>query len=718
MKRIQSSQPLPSLMNFIATLSLPWIFLTALETSCICQEPTGKIPALQLPDAKIMEVYQGNWIHTLAPCKVTPEEIPGARASQHVEPKRPWKVDVNGHYPGWYPGVDMKHQAAAYLACENNLPLVLRAWDLTKTTYLLADGSVRPMTMYDNPHNVVPETTIDVGIVYYPLRMTANIDFLLLGDMIFRFSQDRGWLRDNLPAMRKAAAYIETWIDNNGLLQSHSYDLDQVYRDIDGVAQASACLAFKRLADLEIVAGEPQRHQTAKAVAARLAKGAEDHFWDEDRGYYVEHLAYNNLASAKQLGKVMAVSSQQDEAHTAAKVIDDVIGIGIDAFGVGVGTAGAHEWAADNETEGAWIQVAFTEPVTIGGAFLYNRTDPNILPDERFAEGYLEFSDGSPRVEVKFNHFDVSRAAVSFEPRKVSWVKFTGTKMQGESGTNAGLSEFQLISAESPYQKFTHGMTDTNFALVAFDIASQDRSNRVWDYFKAHESSFYEVNGLHAPTWIAEKAETYTTAELNKRAPYKDCVAMARTWRYDAMMRHRKRDGDGLYKTITYANELYDRPSGGGAGWFAERYALGRFQPGDEAQATIAKYAEYPAVYNSTVVQQSLLGLEVDVWGTIQIDPCIPSDWYKKGFGQEGCGILKDVKLSYTYLEDRIQGWIEGPAKSHRIRLRLPPQFANSPIKVTEEDRLLSHERMGEEIIFELFTTPDQRIEFAIKSAD
>ena len=122
--------------------------------------------------------------------------------------------------------------------------------------------------------------------------------------------------------------------------------------------------------------------------------------------------------------------------------------------------------------------------------------------------------------------------------------------------------------------KITHGMTDTNFTVIAFDIANGLHAKRVWDYFKTHESSFYQVKGLFAPTWIAEKPETYTASELNKRAPYKDCVAMARTWRYDAMMRHRMRDGEGLYKTITYANALYSRPSGGGAGWFAERYAL------------------------------------------------------------------------------------------------------------------------------------------------
>ena len=708
----------PTQWTFLVTITLVLTLITLFVTANISAEIIPKLPVLHFPDPKIAEVYRGNWVNTLQPCEIPTDATRETRTSPHEEPQRPWKVDVNGHYPGWYPGVDMKHQAAAYLACEKNLPLVLQAWELTKSTYQMADGSVRPMTMYGNPHNVVPETTIDGGVVYYPLRMTASIDFLLLGDIIFRFSQDRGWLWENLPAMRRTAAFIEGWIDDAGLLQSDSYDLDQVYRDIDGVAQASACWSFKRLADLENVAGNAEQQQHTSAIAAQLAKGAEEHFWDEGHGYYMEHLTYNNVAAARRQGSIMAVSSQMDEAHAAAKSIDSIIGIGIDAFGAGTGAAGTNEWVTNKETKGAWVQVCFTEPVTISEAFLYNRTDPNVQPGERFSEGYLEFSDGLPRVEVKFNKFAISRAAATFTPRKVTWVKFTGTVMQGEGGTHAGLAEFQLISADTPYQKFTHGMTDTNFAMLAFDAANPLKAKRIWDYFKVHESNFYEVNGLNAPTWIAEKPETYSPAELNKRAPYKDCVAMARTWRYDAMMRHHKQDGEGLYKTITYANTLYDRPSGGGAGWFAERYALGLFQPGDEAQATISKYAEYPAVYNSTIVQQTLLGLDIDAWGTILIDPCVPLDWYKIGFGQEGCGVSKNINLGYTYQADRVTGWIEGPAKPCKIHLHLPPQFGDSPCTITSGDRLISHEQKDSFVTFELFATPDKHTEFVIKATN
>ena len=268
-----------------------------------------------------------------------------------------------------------------------------------------------------------------------------------------------------------------------------------------------------------------------------------------------------------------------------------------------------------------------------------------------------EFSDGSPRVEVKFNDLDVSRAFVSFPtPQSLLGSVPRGPPWQGEGQGNAGLAEFRILPAKEPYLKVTHGMTDTNFAMVAFGMAPPEKAESIWKHFQSNENAFYEVNGLFAPTWVSEKAETYGPEDLNKRAPYKDCVAIARIWRYDALMRRLMRDGEGILRTIGYANELHDRPSGGGVGYFAERYGLGRFQPGDEAQATIPKYAGYPAIYNSFIIQKALLGLDVDVWGTIHIDPCVPANWYEKGFGQEGCGLLADHDLGFTYGENRVEG--------------------------------------------------------------
>ena len=673
-------------------------------------------PILNLPDKKIEEVYRANWFNTLKPC--TENLKPSDLASPHSEANRPWKVDVNGHYPGWYPGVDVKHQAAVYLACGRDLDLVLRAWDLTTKYYMMSDGGIKPSTMHNNPQGIWPEATAENSVVYYPLRMVATIDYIILGDIIFRYSQDRQWLKSNLPKMRRARDFLAGWIDDEGLLLSHSYDLDQVYREIDGVAQASAYLAFRKLAALEALLENDEDARIARDLAKKLKQGINQHFWDSGRGYFTEHLAYNNVARQDRLGAIMAVSSERGPEYAATKAIDGIVGIGIDAFGVGIGEAGKHEWSAKNETTGAWIQIELQTPTKISSAILVNRTDQQLQNGERFAKGYLEFSDGSPKVEVEFNSLNVSRAVVSFSPRKVSWVKFVGTHMQGKEGQHAGLSEFRLLPTEEPYLKFNHGMTDTNFAMVAFDIANEEQAKSVWSYFRKHESSFYDVNGLKAPTWIAEKAETYAKTELNKRAPYKDCVAMARIWRYDALMRKRMKDNSGIHRTLGYANKLFDRPSGGGAGWFAERYGLGRFQPGDEAQATISKYAGYPAIYNAIIVQEGLLGMSVDVHGAIKISPSVPEDWYNIGFGQQGCGLLHQHRLGFTYNRNQFDGTLRGPQGMKTLSILLPPGINSKTCSLLVDGKKTKFRLIGSQVIFEIELPLGKDVHFSLRNVD
>lgn len=99
-----------------------------------------------------------------------------------------------------------------------------------------------------------------------------------------------------------------------------------------------------------------------------------------------------------------------------------------------------------------------------------------------------------------------------------------------------------------------------------------------------------------------------------------------------SLVRKRVANGSGVLNSQVgrhTTTSLQTCPSRGGAGLFAERYGLGRFQPGDEGQATIAAYAEYPAVYSAIVVQQALLGLEVETgqasWSSLAKAPGTPS---------------------------------------------------------------------------------------------
>ena len=246
-----------------------------------------------------------------------------------------------------------------------------------------------------------------------------------------------------------------------------------------------------------------------------MRDGANQWFWDEALGYYYEHLILNNVAQASRLGSIGGVSSEHDARYTAARVLDGVVGMGLDAFGAGGGAGGSSEWATLGEGVGAWIQVNLREPTRLRRVILYNRTDSKLKPCERFAAGRLEFSAGAPPVEVTFDDGAISRAVAEFPPRTVTWVKFIATRLQAEGPGHPGLAEFLVLPADEPYRKVTHGMTDANFAMVGYGVADDARAARVWRHFKDHER-VYLVNGVSAH--VGRASGQYGPEDLNHRA--------------------------------------------------------------------------------------------------------------------------------------------------------------------------------------------------------
>jgi hypothetical protein len=345
---------------------------------------------------------------------------------------------------------------------------------------------------------------------------------------------------------------------------------------------------------------------------------------------------------------------------------------------------------------------------------LYNRQDHDAKPCENFLTGRLDFSDGSS-APVQFNSGLGSRAVVAFPSRTVSWVKFTGMRMQGEGKGNAGLAEFEIHPTSEPYLKYTHGMSDVNFAMVGYGVADEEQARSVWNYFKMHEDAFYNYNGVSCPTWTTARPDLYTDKEKNTINPDKDITALARVWRHDVWMRKRMRDGDGIYKTIRYANDIYRRPSGGGTGFFGERYDLGRFTPGDDGQDSTPKYAEYPAEYNATVVGEVVMGVTTDVEGTIHIDPCVPPAWYAAGFGITNPGILKDRDIAVKYGSKKVTGWVRGKAGRQTLRVLLPPEVKT--VRILQDSKEVPHKETGGYSSFTLDLVKGKSCLFAVESA-
>jgi hypothetical protein len=655
-------RPKTGLMTRVAT----WL----LGTMALCGNLMA-LPVVTTPDPKISSVFVGNWKNTLKPCQI-----------QAGDPsKRPWMVDAANHYGGWYPAIDVKYHTRSYLFCEKNLPLVLTGWQFTIRHCRLPNGGIKITELPGNSGTVYSYRSVDGTTIAYPLRASGSIDLLLTGDMIYRFSRDRAWLKDNMQYMRAAAGWLEGWIDDQGMLESWDYDHDSLMRrGTDGTAQASAFLAFKKLAAMENVLGNHSRRDHYEVVANRLAAGARNILWDAKLGYFFEYAETNNIARGNRLGSIGGVSSEYGPGNAAKKAIDGILGYGPDLVRVGAG-AGQSEWATKGQTVGAWIQVDLSAPTAINRVILSNRQAPGSPPSEAFASGHLSFSDGST-VPVTFGAGVGSRAVATFSSRTASWVKFTADRMQASGGGNAGLAEFEITPTAQPYLKHTHGMSDVNFALVGYGVADDAQAKSIWRYFQAHEDAFYIYKGVACPTWTTELPETYTADELNTINPQKDRTALGRVWRHDAWMRKRMGDGDGIYKTIRYANDLYDRPSGGGVGFFGERYDLGRFTPGDDGQDSTPKYAEYPAEYNATIVGEIVMGVGAGIDGTIVIDPCVPDRWWKSGFGIENPGLLKDRDIGYRCNARGTSGWVRGKAGDQTLKIRLPPHA--QPLRVCE----------------------------------
>jgi hypothetical protein len=665
-----------------------WLWALLMNTFLPRGDVTA-LPTINTPDPQISEVFRGNWENTLKPCQIQCGD----------SSKRPWRVDVGNRYPDWYCGIDVKYQTRAYLFCEKNLPLVLTGWQHTLLNCRLPNGGIQSTEINGNPGTAYAFRSKDGTTITYALRTSGTIDLLLIGDMIFCFSQDQLWLKDNIQYMRGAAHWLEGWIDDQGMLYSDDYDHDSLMRrGTDGTAQASACMAFRKLAALEDVLGNSASRDHFETVANRLARAAKQHLWDPKTGYFFEFAEVNNVAKSTRLGFIGGASSELGPNNASSKAIDGILGYGLDAAHVGE-AAGQSEWAAKDETIGAWIQVNLKAPTAINRVILYNRQAPEVRPCETFATGHLDFSDGSA-VHVKFDPGPGSRAVAAFESRTVSWVKFTGDKMQGEGRGSAGVAEFEITPTAEPYLKFAHGMSDVNFALLGYRVADEAQAASVWKYFKAHEDAFYTYNGVSCPTWTTERPELYTERDLNSINPNKDRTAFGRIWRHDVWMRKRMGDGEGIYKTIQYANDIYRRPSGGGPGFFGERYDLGKFTPGDDAQDSTPKYAEYPAEYNATVVGEVLLGISADVRGTIVIDPCVPIAWYRLGFGIENPGVLKDRDIGYVFRSDSLTGWVRGKTGRQTVRSLLPPDVTT--VRVIQDGKDLPHKEFGRYTSFTL----------------
>jgi hypothetical protein len=143
----------------------------------------------------------------------------------------------------------------------------------------------------------------------------------------------------------------------------------------------------------------------------------------------------------------------------------------------------------------------------------------------------------------------------------------------------------------------THGLSDTNFAAIAFRIADEAQRKTLWPILTADKSLWWG----DVPTMPITKPFSYEKWEINslrwlkyKKVPMEakimhDASSMGRTWYLDAMASIVMQDWDRLFKStqLVCAAAKSD-------GYWRERYIPQA--DGTTAPAKARKYCEYPAV--------------------------------------------------------------------------------------------------------------------------
>lgn len=122
-----------------------------------------------------------------------------------------------------------------------------------------------------------------------PLRALGSTTYVQNADAIFRFTQDRSWLRANLSSVNLAGEFLASLVTGEGLVKGGGYYVEMPSRlEFDGVAQCHAAEAFDRLAALNRVVGNDHSAGRYAALAARITKCFRRRFWVDD--HFAEYI--------------------------------------------------------------------------------------------------------------------------------------------------------------------------------------------------------------------------------------------------------------------------------------------------------------------------------------------------------------------------------------------------------------------------------------------
>lgn len=257
----------------------------------------------------------------------------------------------------------------------------------------------------------------DFGVKAQMFRLTANIEFIEALFLYYSMTKDLNFLSGNIEAAEKNCGYIESFINGNGLLDSHVYYEDQVIKN--GFVTQAQCFAYNsmnKMSAIETLLGRNEKSAHYRKIAKLLGDSAVREiplgYWDKENNRFIDwidakgqthdhiHLLANRLpalfglASKEQEEKCNALIKEHDAVFSkfpsfvAAKIEDYTLSE--------IGTGGPYDLCAAGRY---WCWDAAYKAFKKDGASLYNqllqvseqaKTD-NYFLGERYDMNYIYY---------------------------------------------------------------------------------------------------------------------------------------------------------------------------------------------------------------------------------------------------------------------------------------------------------------------------------------
>ena len=203
-------------------------------------------------------------------------------------------ADGKGHgHDTTFPGLDWGQSAEALLWL-GRADLVRASWEYVKS-FQREDGllpfAIIPGQADKNVEVLGNKMRIEAnGGIYVhwapgnPFRTLAQVTYIQMADAIFRHTQDGGWLREQIPSLKRTVQWLKGTIDAQDLVVGGGHYLERPTRlEHDGVSQCYNIDAYRLAAGLFKRIGDAAAAKDCQEVAERLTAAFRKLFWAGDQ---------------------------------------------------------------------------------------------------------------------------------------------------------------------------------------------------------------------------------------------------------------------------------------------------------------------------------------------------------------------------------------------------------------------------------------------------